>query len=43
MCTGDIGDIDWAGENINVAQDPTHSAVIAKLRPRLLDYIQLKE
>jgi hypothetical protein len=40
---GDTGDIDWAGENVNVAADPAHAAVIAELRPRLLVYIQLKE
>ena len=40
---GDIGDIDWAGENVNVAKEPTNAAVIAQLRPQLLEYIQLKE
>ena len=40
---GDIGDIDWAGENVNVAKEPANVAVIAQLRPQLLEYIQLKE
>ena len=43
LACGDIGDIDWAGENVNVAKEPANVAVIAQLRPQLLEYIQLKE
>ena len=39
--TGDDGDIDWAGENVNVAARPENAAVVAELRRRLLDYIRL--
>ena len=39
--TGDDGDIDWAGENVNVAARPENAAVVAELRGRLLAYIRL--
>jgi arylsulfatase A-like enzyme len=34
-------DLDWEGENVNVATDPSHVELVAGLHQRVLDYIQL--
>eukprot|EP00035_Acanthoeca_spectabilis_P002611 m.88621 g.88621 ORF g.88621 m.88621 type:complete len:535 (+) comp11659_c0_seq1:23-1627(+) len=39
---GDPGELDWAGEHVNVATNPENAAILSTLRAKILDYIQLK-
>ena len=39
---GDRGDVDWHGESVNLAGRPEHAGVVAELRRRLLEHIQLR-
>ena len=40
--TGDPGELDWAGEHVNVVSDKANSNVVAALHVKILSYIQLK-
>ena len=40
--TGDPGELDWAGEHVNVAGDSDNTATVKQLHALVLNYIQLK-
>jgi len=40
--TGDPGELDWAGEHVNVAGDRDNTATVKQLHALVLNYIQLK-
>ena len=39
---GDPGELDWAGEHVNVVDQPENTATVARLHTAILGYIQLK-
>ena len=38
---GDPGELDWAGEHVNVVDEPQHAALAQSLHQKVLDYIRL--
>jgi hypothetical protein len=38
---GDPGELDWAGEHVNVVEAPEHAGLVAALHAQLLGYIRL--
>ena len=38
---GDQGELDWAGEHINVVEGPDNQAIVAQLHALVLGYIRL--
>eukprot|EP01050_Picozoa_sp_SAG11_P009711 SAG11_NODE_932_length_6489_cov_6.539039_2_plen_168_part_00 len=38
---GDLGELDWHGEHVNVVDEPTHRTLVEQLHAKVLAYIQL--